>query len=113
MVAAADSKRKEIAGRWFVTSNYRIYSMLRWHLRDAVPVMQINERVRYIGFGNPVLDGPVGLYVALKENARADVWHGPTSASQDREALIGIRVARAAATPLAARQQSQKSKGEV
>lgn len=41
-----------------------------------MPVVQINERVSYIGFRNPVLDGPVGLYVAQKENARADVWHG-------------------------------------
>jgi len=76
VVAAAERKRKEIGGRWFVTSDYRMYSMLRWHLRDAVPVVQINERARYIGFRHPVLDGPVGLYVAPKDNARAAVWNG-------------------------------------
>jgi 4-amino-4-deoxy-L-arabinose transferase-like glycosyltransferase len=74
VVAVADSKRREVGGRWFVTSDYRIYSMLRWHLRDAVPVVQINERLRYGGFRNPALDGPVGLYVAPKDNARAGVW---------------------------------------
>ena len=76
VVAAAERKRKEAGGRWFVTSDYRMYSMLRWHLRDAVPVVQINERARYIGFRHPVLDGPVGLYVAPKDNARAAVWNG-------------------------------------
>jgi 4-amino-4-deoxy-L-arabinose transferase-like glycosyltransferase len=76
VVSAADSKRKEIGSHWFVTSDYRIYSMLRWHLRDAVPVVQINERIRYIGFRYPILDGPAGLHVAPKENARASVWRG-------------------------------------
>jgi hypothetical protein len=76
VVAAADSKRKEIGSRWFVTSDYRMYSMLRWHLRDAASVVQINERLRYLGFRHPVLDGTVGLYVAPKADARADVWAG-------------------------------------
>jgi hypothetical protein len=75
VVAAADSMRKEIGANWFVTSDYRIYSMLRWHLRDAVPVVQVNERSRYIGFRNPVLDGPVGLYVAPKD-AGLSAWSG-------------------------------------
>lgn len=82
VVAAADSKRKEIGSRWFVTSDYRMYSMLRWHLRDTVPVVQINERLRYIDFRNPILDSPVGLHVAPKENARAGVWQSTGAALQ-------------------------------
>jgi hypothetical protein len=75
VVAAADSKRKEIGSRWFVTSDYRMYSMLRWHLRDAVPVVQLNERSRYIDFRNPVLPGPAGLYVAPKDSPRTIHWN--------------------------------------
>ena len=74
--------RKEIGARWFVVSDYRMYSMLRWHLRDAVPVVQINERARYIGLRNPALDGPVGLYVAPKDNPRAWVWDGAAARLQ-------------------------------
>jgi 4-amino-4-deoxy-L-arabinose transferase-like glycosyltransferase len=76
VVASADSKRKEIGARWFVTSDYRMYSMLRWHLRDAVPVVEINERSRYLGLRQPVLDGPLGLYVAPKGTARDAAWNG-------------------------------------
>jgi 4-amino-4-deoxy-L-arabinose transferase-like glycosyltransferase len=76
VVTAADHKRMEVGAHWFVTSDYRMYAMLRWHLRDKVPVVQINERARYIGFRDPVLDGPGGLYVAPKDNARAAVWNG-------------------------------------
>jgi 4-amino-4-deoxy-L-arabinose transferase-like glycosyltransferase len=65
LVAAADAARNAIGAKWFVTTDYRIYSLLRWHLRDAVaPVVQVNERRRYLGFAEPALDGSVGLYVA-------------------------------------------------
>lgn len=50
--------------------------MLRWHLRDAVPVVQINQRSRYVGFRNPILDGPAGLYVAAMDSAKAFAWNG-------------------------------------
>jgi 4-amino-4-deoxy-L-arabinose transferase-like glycosyltransferase len=65
VAAAADTSRKAIGARWIATSDYRLYSMLKWHLRnDAVSVVQVNERRRYIGFAEPVLDGSIGLYVA-------------------------------------------------
>jgi 4-amino-4-deoxy-L-arabinose transferase-like glycosyltransferase len=76
VVAAADSARKATGVRWFVTSDYRMYSMLRWHLRDTVPVVQINERARYAGLPAPKLDGPTGLYVAPKHTTRHDAWTG-------------------------------------
>ena len=67
VVAAADASRNAIGARWFATTDYRIYSLLRWHLRDAAgPVVQVNERRRYIGFAEPTLGGSVGLYVAPK-----------------------------------------------
>ncbi|MDI1264751.1 MAG: glycosyltransferase family 39 protein, partial [bacterium] len=73
VVAEADAKRKEIGAAWFVTTDYRMYAMLRWHLRDAEPVVQLNERSRYIGFREPRLDGPVGLYLEPQLN-RAALW---------------------------------------
>ncbi|WP_157043671.1 glycosyltransferase family 39 protein [Nitrobacter hamburgensis] len=52
---------------WIATDDYRIYAMLRWHLKDRVPVIQINERSRFMDFRDPGLDvitGHAGLYVA-------------------------------------------------
>jgi len=83
VVANADSKRKEIGARWFVVTDYRMYSMLRWHLRDAVPVVQINERSRYLDFRAPALDGPIGLYVAPHDSLKALVWKA-TAATLER-----------------------------
>ena len=54
---------------WIATDDYRIYAMLRWYLRDRVPVIQINERSRFMGFRDPghdVIAGHAGLYVARK-----------------------------------------------
>ena len=73
VVAAAERHRIDAGATWFATTDYRIYAMLRWHLRDAVPVVQVNERSN-IGFRPSVLDGPVGLYVAPKENHNAGLW---------------------------------------
>jgi hypothetical protein len=64
VVDAAEASRHAIGAQWFATTDYRIYSLLRWHLRDApVPVVQVNERRRYLGFAEPALDGASGLYV--------------------------------------------------
>jgi 4-amino-4-deoxy-L-arabinose transferase-like glycosyltransferase len=74
VVAAAEQARIDVGATWFATTDYRIYSMLRWHLRDAVPVVQVNERSRYIGYNPPVLDGPVGLYVAPSDKSYTALW---------------------------------------
>jgi 4-amino-4-deoxy-L-arabinose transferase-like glycosyltransferase len=74
VVAVADTARKEAGAKWFVTTDYRMWSMLRWHLRDAVPVIQLNERARYIGFRAPILDGDVALYVAPEGNRNLALW---------------------------------------
>ncbi len=74
VVAAADAARKNAGAKWFVTTDYRMWSMLRWHLRDAVPVIQINERARYVGFHAPALDSDVALYVAPEGNRNLVLW---------------------------------------
>ncbi|WP_299811244.1 glycosyltransferase family 39 protein [Tardiphaga sp.] len=52
---------------WIATSDYRTYAMLRWHLKDRVPVIQVNERARFLGFHDPgfaAIKGRAGLYIA-------------------------------------------------
>ena len=65
--AAAD----ESGAAWIATLNYRIYAELRWHLKDSIPIVQVNERSRFLGFSNrtgaDVLSRP-GLYVDTAPN---------------------------------------------
>ena len=81
VVEAARVELEKVGATWFATTDYRIYSMLRWHLKDRIPVVQINERNRYIGFGTTEADiaGPAGLYVALKDEIRSDIWKATTA----------------------------------
>jgi hypothetical protein len=81
VVDAAKVQLEKIGATWFATTDYRVYSMLRWQLRDRFPVVQINERERYIGFATDEADiaGPVGLYVATKDQAERQVWRATTA----------------------------------
>jgi hypothetical protein len=81
VVEAASGALRRVGASWFATTDYRIYSMLRWHLKDRIPVVQINERNRYIGFGATEADvaGPAGLYIAPKDGNRRDVWSANTA----------------------------------
>ena len=78
---AAKNELERVGATWFATTDYRIYSMLRWHLNDRIPVVQINERNRYIGFGTTEADvaGPVGLYVVPKDEIRSELWAATTA----------------------------------
>jgi 4-amino-4-deoxy-L-arabinose transferase-like glycosyltransferase len=82
VVAAANAARKDIGAKWFVTTDYRMCAMLRWHLRDGVPVVQLNERARYAGFRKPVLDGDTALYVAPKGNRNLVLWDRTSATRQ-------------------------------
>ena len=70
---------------WIATTDYRTYAMLRWHFRGQVPVIQINERGRFQGFGDPgmsaIKDHP-GLYVAREPDHRLPLWDLPTAKRQ-------------------------------
>ena len=75
---------------WIATSDYRTYAMLRWHLKDKVPVIQLNERARFLGFRDPgfaVIKDHAGLYIAQTPDD-----HGPllaaTSARLERLAVV-------------------------
>lgn len=89
------------------TTDYRTYAMLRWHL-DGTPVVQVNERSRFLGFGLPA-EGALGGPVLLVTNkARPDVdlnlpaeatsrpvggvdrvWRGVTFGTYDLELITG------------------------
>jgi hypothetical protein len=49
-----------VGATWIATTDYRTYAMLRWRQRDSVPVIQINERCRFIGLRHPHLSRIAG-----------------------------------------------------
>ncbi len=66
IAARAKAVAKDVGATWIATLDYRIYAELRWHLKDSIPVVQVNERSRFIGFrdiaSNAMASG-TGLYV--------------------------------------------------
>jgi 4-amino-4-deoxy-L-arabinose transferase-like glycosyltransferase len=62
---------------WIATTEYRTYAMLRWHLKDRVPVLQINERSRFVGFDQEKLRGldpQSALYVTPRGLIPKEMW---------------------------------------
>jgi 4-amino-4-deoxy-L-arabinose transferase-like glycosyltransferase len=77
VASRAEAAMKETGASWIATTDYRTYAMLRWHLKDRVPVIQINERARFLGFHDPGIDlikGHTGLYVARDPDDAAPLW---------------------------------------
>ncbi len=67
LAARAVQEMQATGATWIATTNYRVYAMLRWHLKDSVPVIQVNERARFRGFRDPGMDrikNKPGLYIA-------------------------------------------------
>lgn len=67
VIKRVEAELQKTGATWIAATDYRTYSMLRWFLRDRVPVVQINERGRYLGFREPdmnLIRGRTGLYVA-------------------------------------------------
>jgi hypothetical protein len=62
---------------WIVTTDYRTTAMLQWELKERVPVIQLNERSRYLGWRAPDLARIVGrnaIYVAPASKADERIW---------------------------------------
>ena len=77
VVARVDAELQKTGASWIATSDYRTYAMLRWFFRGRVPVIQINERARFIGFHDPGMDriaGHIGIYVAREPDGAAALW---------------------------------------
>ena len=66
IAARAKAVAKDVGATWIATLDYRIYAELRWHLKDSIPVVQVNERSRFIGFRDntsAAIRSGIGLYV--------------------------------------------------
>jgi len=76
VIQAAEEAAGKIGASFFATTDYRMYSMLRWHLKDRAPVVQVNERNRYIDFNTREMAfaGPIGLYVGPKDDPIVQIW---------------------------------------
>jgi 4-amino-4-deoxy-L-arabinose transferase-like glycosyltransferase len=73
---------------WIATTDYRTYSMLRWYLNGRVPVIQINERGRFMGFRDPGMNsirGHIGLYVGREPDDKSSVWASTTAVREPLE----------------------------
>jgi 4-amino-4-deoxy-L-arabinose transferase-like glycosyltransferase len=85
LAARVDAELQKTGASWIATSDYRTYAMLRWFFRGRVPVVEINERARFIGFHDPGMDriaGHTGLYVAREPDSAGPLW-AETSAARE------------------------------
>lgn len=67
----AKATADQVGATWIATLDYRIYAELRWHLKDSIPVVQVNERSRFIGFrdsSSAAMKSGIGLYVDSAPN---------------------------------------------
>jgi 4-amino-4-deoxy-L-arabinose transferase-like glycosyltransferase len=84
----AQAELQKIGATWIATTDYRTYAMMRWYFKDRVPVIQINERGRFVGFRDPGMDlirGHTGLYVAREPDNANPVWASTTAVRQPLE----------------------------
>jgi 4-amino-4-deoxy-L-arabinose transferase-like glycosyltransferase len=73
----AQAELQKTGATWIATTDYRTYAMLRWFFNGRVPVIQINERGRFMGFGDPgmnLIRGHAGLYVGRVPDDRSQLW---------------------------------------
>jgi 4-amino-4-deoxy-L-arabinose transferase-like glycosyltransferase len=87
VVDRAQAEFQKIGASWIATTDYRTYAMMRWYFKGRVPVIQVNERGRFLGFRDPGMDsirGHTGLYVAREPDNANPIW---ASTSAVREPL--------------------------
>jgi 4-amino-4-deoxy-L-arabinose transferase-like glycosyltransferase len=90
IVRRAEAELRKTGASWIATTDYRTYSMLRWFLGNRVPVVQINERGRYLGFRDPdmnLIRGHIGLYVGREpDNDKSNpLWASTTAIREPLE----------------------------
>ena len=81
----AQAELQKIGGTWIATTDYRTYAMLRWYFNGGVPVIQINERGRFLGFRDPgmaAIRGHAGLYVGREPDNANPLWIPTTAIRQ-------------------------------
>ena len=88
VVARVQAELQNTGATWIATTDYRTYAMMRWYFNDRVPVVQINERGRFMGFRDPGMDlirGHTGLYVAREPDNTNPVWNSTTAVREPLE----------------------------
>ena len=65
LARAVEAQAEATGAQWIATSDRRTTAQLRWHLDDKYPVLQLDERSRYIDFVEPDVAGRIGLYVYI------------------------------------------------
>jgi 4-amino-4-deoxy-L-arabinose transferase-like glycosyltransferase len=84
----AQAQLEKIGATWIATTDYRTYAMLRWYFNGRVPVIQINERGRFLGFRDPgmaSIRGHTGLYVGREPDNANPLWIPTTAIRQPLE----------------------------
>jgi hypothetical protein len=84
----AQAELRKTGASWIATTDYRTYAMMRWYFKDQVPVVQINERGRFMGFRDPGMDlirDHTGLYVAREPDNDNPVWASTTAVREPLE----------------------------
>jgi hypothetical protein len=82
IASRAQTEMQKVGATWIATTDYRTYAMLRWYFKGRVPVVQINERGRFLGFRDPdmnLIKGHSGLYVAREPDQTNPVWASTTA----------------------------------
>jgi 4-amino-4-deoxy-L-arabinose transferase-like glycosyltransferase len=78
VAARVQAQLAKTGATWIATTDYRTYAMMRWYFRETnTPVVQINERGRFLGFADPGMDqikGHAGLYVAREPDNHSALW---------------------------------------
>jgi hypothetical protein len=88
VVDRAQAELQKTGATWIATTDYRTYAMLRWYFKDRLPVIQINERGRFLGFRDPGMDsirGRAGLYVAREPDNDNPLWASTTAVREPLE----------------------------
>lgn len=84
----AQAGLQKTGATWIGTTDYRTYSMLRWYFNGRVPVVQINERGRFMDFRDPGMDrirDHTGLYVGREPDDKNPLWASTTAIRQPLE----------------------------
>ena len=93
VVDRAQAELQKIGATWIATTDYRTYAMLRWFFNGRVPVIQINERGRFLGFHDPgmnLIRGHTGLYVGREPDNANPFWAATTAIREPLERVERI-----------------------
>ena len=93
VVERARAELRATGATWVATTDYRTYSMLRWYLNGQVPVIQINERGRFMDFADPgmnLIREHAGLYVGRVPDDKSEIWGFITAAREPLERVERI-----------------------